>query len=187
MSKTTEEIAKELAEMAEYDLSVRERLLKAGELEGGYHPEMESVHRRNAARLREIIAEIGWPTISRVGAEASEAAWLIVQHSIGEPEFVRECYGLMEDAAGEINPQNVAYLYDRICYFEGRPQRYGTQFDDVLYPIEDLNRVNELRNSVGMKPHPGDVLKKARQVDTDGDLHQNDPELNEWRKQAGWI
>lgn len=184
---TTDQISNELIAMAKNDLAVRERLLQEGELEGGYNPEMERVHQQNAAGLREIIAQIGWPTISRVGAEASDAAWLIVQHSIGEPEFVMECYGLMEAAADDINPQNLAYLYDRICYFEGRPQRYGTQFDDVLYPVEDLNKVNELRNGVGMKPHPGDVLKTARQVDTDGDLHQNDPELNEWRKQAGWI
>lgn len=43
-------IANELIEMARHDLEVRERLLNEGTLSPGYNPEMERVHRNNAAR-----------------------------------------------------------------------------------------------------------------------------------------
>jgi hypothetical protein len=51
-----------------------------------YNPEIEKVHRNNAENLREIIGLIGWPTISKVGVEASEAAWLVC------PAFNRRTY-----------------------------------------------------------------------------------------------
>lgn len=34
----------------------------------------DSIDHRNTARLKEIVQEIGWPTIPKVGAEASQAA-----------------------------------------------------------------------------------------------------------------
>ncbi|WP_262901715.1 hypothetical protein [Chryseobacterium sp. OSA05B] len=37
--------SKELIDLVEKDLSVRERLAAEGKLSGGYHPEMEQVHR----------------------------------------------------------------------------------------------------------------------------------------------
>jgi len=78
------QIAQELIEMALHDLQVREKLFNDGALSDGYNPEMEAVHKKNAARLTEIVEEFGYPTKSKVGTEASEAAWLIVQHAISE-------------------------------------------------------------------------------------------------------
>lgn len=45
---------------------------------------MEQLHNRNAKILNDIIEAIGYPTIDKVGKEASEAAWLVIQHSIGQ-------------------------------------------------------------------------------------------------------
>lgn len=135
-----DQIAKELIRLAEYDLQVREKLLKENKLSNGYNAEMEAVHISNASRLKKIIDLIGWPTQSKVGAEASNAAWLIVQHSIGDAVFMRKSYAMMMMVRNDINRQNIAYLYDRICYLEGRPQRYGTQYDDdnvyILWKIK---------------------------------------------------
>jgi hypothetical protein len=47
-----------LVSMEEEDLRVRDELAADGSLSDGYHPRMEEVHRRNAARLREIIDSI---------------------------------------------------------------------------------------------------------------------------------
>jgi hypothetical protein len=52
---------------------------------------MAAVHEKNALRLQDIIAEIGWPTECWVGKRAAEAAWLIAQHSIAHPDFQRSC------------------------------------------------------------------------------------------------
>ncbi|MGX5858650.1 DUF6624 domain-containing protein [Dyadobacter jiangsuensis] len=185
-----DELSQQLVQMALRDLAIHGRLFAADGLWSGYDPEMATIHLHNAERLRLIIAEIGWPTFSKVGPEASEAAWLIVQHSIGEAAFMKECYQLMERASGDINPHNLAYLHDRICYFSGRPQRYGTQFQGArLYPIEDHVALNSRRADLQLPPIPVDLIIAASYVEGDTirqDFHR-DPEFNQWRREAGWL
>lgn len=192
-------IAEELIQMHEEDMRVRNRLAADGSLFQGYHPEMESVHRRNAARLRQIIEEHGWPGRTLVGEEAAHAAWIILQHSIGEPEFMRRGFRLVQiaAAAGEIDPKLAAMLEDRICVFEGRPQKFGTQFDwdenGQMSPnkYDDLRLVEERRCAIGLTPlkeavddiraamvrsgerPPADYMKRLREMDN-------------WARRVGW-
>ena len=49
-------------------------------------------------KYSEIINATGYPTIDKVGKEASEATWLIIQHSIGQPEFMKKCAKQLEIA-----------------------------------------------------------------------------------------
>jgi len=156
-----EELRRELLAMKAEDLSVREELLNANLLRSSYHPRMEEIHVKNAKRLRELICLHGWPTDDLAGPDGAEAAWLIAQHSIGEPAFVRQALKLIR---AQIEHKRVpawqaAYLEDRIALFEGRPQRYGTQWIDdprdgigrpwtLAYP----DRINDLREAVGLKP-----------------------------------
>ena len=150
----------ELLAMRAEDLRVRTRLAADGSLFEGYHPEMEAVHRANAARLREILDAHGWPGHARVGADGAEAAWLVAQHAIGEPDMQRRCLTLLTDAAerGDVPAWQPAYLEDRVHGFEGRPQRYGTQWDvdaegrPFPLPIEDPDGVEARRAAVGLEP-----------------------------------
>src|ERR1700728_404343 len=84
-----DELRRELITMREEDSRVRAELMAANELGGAYVPRMEEVHTRNAARLRELIERHGWPAEDIAGKDGAEAAWIIVQHAIGEPEFQR--------------------------------------------------------------------------------------------------
>jgi len=181
--------------MAAEDLRVRQQLLDAGKLDQGYNWAMEIVHRHNAARLRQIIQTHGWPGKSLVGEDGSEAAWLIVQHSIAEPEFQRAAVLLLEDAvaAGEAPAWQLAYLVDRIAYFEGRPQRYGTQFDTsengycVPWTIEDPQRVNQLRAAVGLGPIQERMIPPSEQKCVSREqARQQRSELEQWAKRVGW-
>jgi hypothetical protein len=61
------QLAAELLIMKSADLSLCDELARDGALFDGYHPRMEELHKRNAARLREIIAEHGWPGKSPCG------------------------------------------------------------------------------------------------------------------------
>jgi len=63
-------IRAELLEIARGDLTLREDLARDGSLFQGYHPRMEALHQRNAARLAALIDAHGWPGRSRVGEEA---------------------------------------------------------------------------------------------------------------------
>jgi len=98
---------------------------------------------------------------------------------------MKRCWELVA-GSGDVNPQNLAYLYDRICYFEGRPQKYGTQFDSRgLYPVEDKQEMIRLRRELKLKAHAGIIVESK--ADLHADLHPDDQTFNDWRKKVGWI
>lgn len=149
-SKAHNLIATELLAMAKADQELRD---KASKDKGLWD---KTVDRQNTERLKAIVAAIGWPTISKVGPEASESAWLLVQHATAEPAFMKQCLTLMKGAEeGDVDPATIAYLEDRLLIMEGKPQIYGTQFltnNGVTepFPIEDSDRVDERRARVGL-------------------------------------
>ena len=65
----------------------------------------------DVTQLKTIIGTVGWPTISRVGFEASSAAWLIAQHADYDKEFQKDCLKLMENSApNEVPPEYIEKL-----------------------------------------------------------------------------
>jgi hypothetical protein len=163
-SKMNEALRQELVAMRAEDMRVRQELVDNGELGGAYIPRMEAVHVANAARLRELVAEHGWPAEDIAGEDGAKAAGFIVQHSVGEPQFQRSALAWMQAGAAEkrMPAWHAAYLEDRIAFHEGRPQRFGTQWmDDPVdgrtrpWRLADPTRVNELRALVGLDQlHP---------------------------------
>jgi hypothetical protein len=120
---------------------------------------MRAVDEDNTAWMRGVVRGGGWPRRSQVGDAAAQAAWLLVQHDDHDPGFQRECLELLRGAvaAGEASAANLAYLTDRVLRAEGRPQRYGTQFTTgpgglEPQPLEEPERVDELRAGVGLGP-----------------------------------
>ena len=109
------------------------------------------------AWLKAEIAARGWPV--QVGDDGAAAAWLIAQHS-PDLEFQKACLELLRGLPESlVNAQHVAYLHDRICIREGKPQRYGTQSrprasgeEWELFPLEDANTVNVERKRIGLEP-----------------------------------
>ncbi len=180
----------ELLALAAEDRRVRARLAADGSLFDGYHPEMEAVHRRNAARLAVMLDEHGWPGVAAVGEDGADAAWLVVQHAIGEPEFQRRCLRLLQDAA-DVPAWHAAMLDDRIRMFEGRLQRYGTQLEPDAdgrlrpYPIEDPEGVEERRRAVGLEPLEM-CLEKQDRVPVPRDRARVDREYAAWLRRVGW-
>ena len=191
-------LKQQLVEMAEEDRSVRAELVATGELFQGYAPRMAEVHRRNAQALEAIIDEYGWPGKSVVGEEGARAARLVLQHSIGNPALQRRCLPILKEAIarGEAEPAEAAYLEDRICFFERRPQRYGTQFDwdeeGQMSPwlLEDPERVEGYRRSVGLGPL-AERVEQARKEAGEGpkpeDWKKRQAEMIEWAKSVGWL
>jgi hypothetical protein len=185
--------------MAAEDEVVRAELAAAGSLFQGYHPRMAEVHRRNAAALAEIIAGLGWPVPALVGDDGSRAAWLVLQHAIGDPPFQRRGLELLRAAVGrgEIPGWQAAYLEDRIRFFEGRPQVYGTQYDwdedgrISPLPVEDAAGVDERRKAVGLLPLDEDTRRKREGIARSGeepprDWHRRQREMEAWARSVGW-
>lgn len=193
------DLAAELKHLANEDLAVRQRLADTGELFHGYHLEMRAVHRRNGDRLVAILTEIGsWPGYRLVGEEGSEAGFPIAQHDIANPALIRRSRELYEVAVdnADADPYRLACLEDRIRYFEGRPQRYGTHVGwngagefGPWPPVEEPERIDELRGELGLPPLADAIAAAERDHlscrPVEEVLNEHN-EADDFARQAGW-
>lgn len=156
-----EKLRKELIALAERDQNLLQSLKDGGELmDDAYHPQLRQRHTENTGRVREILRTNGWPRISEVGEDGSDAMWLIVQHSVLDPEFMSACIPILETLVGqgEARGGQLAFLRDRVLMQQEKPQIYGTQhvLDDngelQPYPIEQPETVDERRLALGWEP-----------------------------------
>jgi hypothetical protein len=164
--KPTEEgLRKELLQRVKEDQDARKVMIewmRANKPEPGkpVPPEMEKVGKIDEANtkwLRNVVDKHGWPTVTMVGKDGAQAAWLLVQHADKDRKFQRQCLDLMKDllAKGEADKKNFAYLTDRVLLAEGKKQLYGTQFHQVNgrwepRPLEDPLGVDDRRKEMGL-------------------------------------
>ncbi len=163
---TLAEISNELIAMHN-----RDRLLVRESIDPNHQSDqnialINAIDLAHTARLKEIVDYIGWPTRGTVGLEATEGAYLVIQHSGNDTEFQARCLDMMHDLAqrGELPAQYVALLTDRIRVFNNQPQLYGTQMtlakdaNGVMRPvpsseIESPEQLNDRRTQMGLPPH----------------------------------
>ncbi|MDC8755299.1 hypothetical protein OIK40_11680 [Erythrobacter sp. sf7] len=112
----------------------------------------------NTDILKFIVKRSGWPTISSVGKDASNAAISVLQRADHDPDFQLRSLKMLEPLAlqGEVSSQ-YAVTYDVIMIKLTGAQRYGTQGRCVegsfqRYPLEDPERVEELRAPMDLGP-----------------------------------
>jgi hypothetical protein len=192
------ELRQRLLDMVDEERRLHTELTATGEIYQGYAPRLAELNRRQALELEAIIDRHGWPGKSLVGEDGAHAAWFTIQHAIGLPALQRRCLPLLQDAVacGEAVPAQAAYLEDKICFFERRPQRYGTQFDwdenGQMSPwtLEDPEKVDEYRRSVGLGP----LAEKIAQFRCDdspehrpADLRRYREEMLAWARSVGWL
>jgi hypothetical protein len=85
MNKKLEKI---INKMVEIDQKMRKKAMKTGILN-------KKIDKKNTLKMKKIIKQYGWPTISMVGEKASKNAWLLVQHADHDVEFQKKCLKLM--------------------------------------------------------------------------------------------
>ena len=162
---TKPELRDELLKMREKDQAARQRM--AEELLGDDEQkklieEMTANDTANRERLKQIIAEHGFPTVSTVGQDGADTAFLIVQHADKDPEWQASMLPVLEELSkkGEASKGSVAYLTDRVLRAQGKPQRYGTQYYQeegaggtpqyVPPVVEDPANLDKRRMSMGL-------------------------------------
>jgi hypothetical protein len=119
-----------------------------------------AIERANVVWLKGVLARIGWFDISRYGEEASQAAWLIVQHADFDPAWQKQVAAELEPRVrrGDMQGKWYAYLVDRIAVNGQALQSYGTQgrcagpADWQPLPVDDPQRLDERRAAVGLEP-----------------------------------
>jgi hypothetical protein len=108
--------------------------------------------------LKQIVDQKGWPTISLVGIEASNAAMLILTHTPDHAWQLQLLPTLEQLAdANKIDPSSLALVVDKELVSEGKLQRYGSQFKAVnggmaMYGVEDPDRLDQRRAASLLSP-----------------------------------
>jgi hypothetical protein len=113
----------------------------------------------NQILLAQLIKERGWPMTSELGASASGAAFLVIQHA--DIDMQKKYLPMLKKRCEENEARWDAYalMYDRIEMRENRPQRYGSQISYnnktekyEIYKLENPEKVDAWRNEVGLGP-----------------------------------
>jgi hypothetical protein len=109
---------------------------------------------------------------------------------------MRQCLSLLEQAASnnEVVPWQAAMLEDRIRMFEGKPQIYGTQFQQSNtgelspYPIENPESINERRFAVGLNTLEERTAEiREQSVSENAQISPNyEEQYEKWLYSVGW-
>jgi len=95
-------IRETLLTMAAEDQRVRELVIERHPLGGSVDPELSeelvNIDQHNTERLKQIVAEHGWPGRSLVGEDGADAAWLLAQHADRDLAFQKQCLDLLRAA-----------------------------------------------------------------------------------------
>ena len=199
-SNMDEELKNKLVQMAEEDRRLQTQLASDGSLYENYPQLIRELHLNQANELEKIIETHGWPTISLVGKEGADAAWLILQHAISRPDFIKKCFPVFENAVreNEADIKHLSCLTDGIRYFSRKPQVYGHYFDwneegqFGPWTIEDPDNVNERRRKVGLdtiEERIKEMKEGARKnsLSPPGDYAKKQALMTEFLREVGWI
>ena len=121
--------------------------------------ELHQIDRESTSKLKAIVKEIGWPTISKVGKTGSYNAWIIVQHTT-DLDFAKKCLVEMKMNIDDIDKKNIAYLTDKILVSEKKKQVFGTIVETKIIreemvtkpmPVKNIKEVEKQRKLMGLE------------------------------------
>jgi hypothetical protein len=147
-------LSSELQRMALEDQALRERQAQSHD-DVSLEAAIKSMDQDHAIRISMILKQYGWPHKDKIGTRGLRALWTLIQH--GDQGVLKESLPFMQDAAktGELSLSLVALSIDRDLIYDGKKQRYGTQFHLKgnrleMYPVEDDTQLDVLRKGVGL-------------------------------------
>ncbi|TKB95163.1 DUF6624 domain-containing protein [Pedobacter cryophilus] len=148
-----------LSKIREADQSIRESYLSATPKEiPAIIKSMDSIDKANKKDVLNILENYGWIKQSKIGEDAADALFLVVQHS--DLKTMKKYFPQLKDLANkhEAKKTYAAMMEDRILMDEGEKQIYGTQAVSglretkeliVIWPILDPKNVNKRRTKMG--------------------------------------
>jgi hypothetical protein len=155
---TDPNLRKELEERFAADQQARKEYLAAPH-NPTFVNRMVELDAKNLMFLKALVRDKGIPTVDQVGENGVRWTWLLVQHASRGlqlqttvlPMFVKRY------EAGELGGDDVAKLTDRILVAQGKPQRFGTQFDWLSgqfehHPAAEVAQIDAHRQELGLMP-----------------------------------
>jgi hypothetical protein len=148
----------ELLKMRTKDQTARGFISQPSASEQGLGQSLAATDVQLTIELKGIVDQKGWPTISLVGIEASNAAMLVLTHTPDHAWQLQLLPTLEQLAdAGKIDPSSLALVVDKELVSQGQLQRYGSQFKAVnggmaMYGVEDPDRLDKRRAQALLSP-----------------------------------
>lgn len=144
--------------LSKYDA---ESMTEQNKLFAEHKTEVRQLDSENRRRLMYILDNYGFLSARQVGITATQGLFSTLQHS---GYATQKKYEPLIDSAFKVKaivPGEYALFKDRIALFEKTPQVYGTQIvyskmlkSSVVYPLKYPERVQQLRDSLGIKYNP---------------------------------
>lgn len=113
----------------------------------------------NLVKVTEILDKHGWVGIDKIGGQANQTLFLVIQHS--DLKSQQKYLPMMREAVKTNNASasSLALLEDRVALEEGKRQIYGSQigYDEdteksYVLPLQDPENVDKRRVKVGLEP-----------------------------------
>lgn len=156
----------ELLSILDDDQQIRAEFMAAVENSGFKTPLADSLGRVmqhkdsiNLIKISKILDEKGWVGKDKIGAQANQAFFLVIQHA--DLKWQQKYLPMMREAVKKGNAEagSLALLEDRVALREGKKQIYGSQIyqnlkNQTYYvaPLEDPDNVDKRRDQVGLGP-----------------------------------
>jgi hypothetical protein len=127
---------------------------------------IKTIDAANVSKVTAILDSRGWLGPEDIGAQASSALFLVIQHA--DLTIQQKYLPMMRAAvkAGKARTADLALLEDRVAMREGRHQIYGSQIrlntaiqQHYIVPLDDPDNVDKRRTEVGLEPL-ADYVKK---------------------------
>jgi hypothetical protein len=155
---TEPEIRRELQDRFEADQRARRAYIKSPH-DSNLNLAVERLDADNQTWLKELVRDKGVPTAAQVGENGVKWAWVIVQHANAQPEWQASLQPEFEKRyqAGELSADLLAKMTDRVLLAQGKPQRFGTQFDWLSGHFNprgaiDIAQIDAHRSAIGLMP-----------------------------------
>jgi len=171
-AKLDKQLVAELEHIFQEDQKSRAQLFSADRKVDPNSPEgkqlvqaMKTADSINLSKVTALLDKYGWLGPDVVGQKGATTLFLVIQHAPLEVQL--RYLPLMQEAVKNRKAAgaNLALLEDRVNLGTGKRQVYGTQVGPgvdgtyVVLPLEDPERVDERRQSVGLGPI-SDYLKR---------------------------
>ena len=129
----------------------------------------EEIDAPNTKRMNDILASRGFPTPTLVGRDGVGAFVTMLQHVRDVETRKNSAVGMTrayEDKV--ILPHQYAGFVDRLLIDQGKPQRYGSNFEMkdgkmVMTPVEDPRNLEKRRKDLGL-PTMAEYMKMIKEM-----------------------
>lgn len=165
-AKYDKPLKEELLAIWHEDQDIRNEAIEAWKKTGKENPIYDSLTKIiqykdsiHLIKIAKILDEQGWVGKDKVGVQANQTLWLVIQHSNLKTQ--QKYLPIMRNAVkeGKCEARWLALTEDRIALREGRKQIYGSQLNlnketnkYYVAPLEDPDNVDKRRIGVGLEP-----------------------------------